>query len=248
MTYLDYFTYIILLGLFLLLVNKIVLNDSSSKEGFVAAKEEKRNYDKNGIEIIDPDKPKNPDSNWLILVKLIYNVSAEMAYILIKMPYKFLKKGVEMVIDIVKNLNDMLKPIRKFATEMYRLFKNIGLKVVTPFIKSFKQIFKIFGNLPKFIQENAEMVINMITEFLEQIIRTFKTVFDLIKKVWNLLIKLPTMIFTLLNQIITMVFNIIVMLIKLPESLMGMIINLQEQGMMLMDKPIKIPFMDLFFG
>ena len=94
MTYLDYFTYIILIGLFVLLVNKIVLNESSSKEGFVAGKEKKINYDKNGIEIIDPDKPETPDPNWLIITKLNYRVAADVAIMVIKMPYKFLSKGV----------------------------------------------------------------------------------------------------------------------------------------------------------
>ena len=247
MTYLDYFTYIILLGLFLLLVNKIVLNDSS-KEGFVAVKTKKINYDKNGLPIEGPDDIDPPDPRWLIIAKINYRVAADVAIMVIKMPYKFLSRGVQMVIDFIKHLKNILKPVKEFIKQMYRLFKDLGLKLFKPFLNVFKQGFKIFGNLPKFIKENAERVINLITDLVQQFTRTIETVLDILQKLFDLLLKLPTMIFTLLNQIITMLFNVVVMIIKLPESLMGMIINLQEQGMKLMDKPLKIPFTDLFFG
>ena len=154
MTYLDYFTYILLLGLFLLLVHKIVLNDSS-KEGFVAVKNKKINYDKNGLPIEGPDDIDPPDPRWLVISKINYRIAADVAIMLIKMPYKFLSRGVQIVIDFIKELNNILKPIRAFIKQMYRLLKDLGIKLFKPFINMFKQMFRIFGNSPKFIKENS---------------------------------------------------------------------------------------------
>ena len=247
MTYLDYFTYIILIGLFLLLVHKIVLNDSSTKEGFVAGKRKKVKYDKNGIEIIDPDIPV-PDPDWLTITKVNYNIAAQVAIMLIKMPYKFLSQGIIMFGRFIENVNEMLKPMREFAKQMFNLGRELFKKLFKPFFTLFKDVFKGLGNLPAFIKENAEKVINMMTDLMEQFLSTIQTLTDLATKMFDLIMKLPTMIFGLLNKTITMLFNVFIMIIKLPESLMGMVINFQEQMMELMDKSFKLPFTDLFFS
>jgi len=243
MSYLDYFMYTILIILFVLLLNKIVIN-----EGFVAKKPEKKiNYDKNGLVIEDPEEPPPPDPQWLTIVKINYRIAGDVAIMLIKMPYKFLNMGVTMLQEYIEHINNILKPVYKTIKQMFNIFTGLFKKILRQFLNVFKMGFNILGDLPTFIKENAERAINFITDMIEQFTSTIKTVLDIFQKIFDLLLKIPTMIFTLLNQVITMLFNVVIMIIKLPESLMGMIIGLQEQSMSLMDKSFSIPFTDMFF-
>ena len=246
MTYLDYFTYILLLGLFLLLVHKIVLNDSS-KEGFVAVKNKKINYDKNGLPIEGPDDIDPPDPRWLVISKINYRIAADVAIMLIKMPYKLLSQGVMMIGGFIQNLNDLLTPIYDFIKQFYTIFKDLFMKVFKQFFNIFKQVFNIFGNLPAFIKENAERAIKFMNDMIQQFTSSIKTVLDIFQKIFDLILKLPQMVFSIFNKSITMLFNVVIMIIKLPENLLGMIIGFQEQMMSLMDKKFSIPFTDMFF-
>ena len=255
-TYLEYVTYLLFLGVFLFLLNKIIQNENSvtannrkaTKEGFVAKKTPKINYDKNGLPIEDPDNPGTPDPRWLTITKLNYRIAADVAILIIKMPYQFLNKGVEMIRTVISNLNEMLDPMYKFIRQIFNIFKDLFIKVFKQFFNIFKKAFKIFGDLPGFIKKNAERMVNFINSMVQQFMRSIKTVLDIFQKIFDMILKLPETAFTLFNKGIEMFFNGFVMMMKLPTSMLQMGIGMQDKMISLMDRPLKIPFENMFFG
>ena len=91
--------------------------------------------------------------NLIIATKISYKTAEQVAYILIKMPYQFLSKLMLRLSDFTENLNDLLKPIKKFIKKMFQLGKRIFMKFYNRFMGFVKRGFKILRNLPDFFEK-----------------------------------------------------------------------------------------------
>lgn len=238
--------YIIIIVLFCILMNKIISNENSHKEGFehrgkgfIAGKKKK-------IEEVEGEE--KPDSQTVIAVKTTYRIAADLAIIIIKMPYKILNKGVDMVIEFIQNLNEMLKPIYAFINQMLKVVQRVFKQFYDIFMKVFKQYFAILSDLPAFIQKYANVAIDFINTMVTQVIDMLTKFFDLFQNILNQLLEIPQKFFSIMNQMSTLFFNMFNMLLELPEKGLEMVIGLQGTIMGMMDRPLKIPFADQFLG
>jgi len=237
--------YILILVLFYILVNKIISNEHSHKEGFthrgqgfVAEKSKKK-------ELAEEEKP---DSQSVIAVKTTYRIAADLAIIIIKMPYKFLSKGVDMLIRFVQNLNEMLKPMFAFVSQMGKIVQRIATQFYNIFKKIFKQGFSILSDLPGFIQKYVDVAIGFINKMVNKVVDMLTSFFDLFQNILNQLLEIPEKFFNIMDQMSTLFFNMFNMMLELPEKGLEMIIGLQGTLMGMMDRPLKVPFADQFLG
>ena len=250
MVYLDYLLYIIILILFYILMNKIIQNENPhlvkqykegfehKGKGFIAGKSKKT----------EAEEAEKPDSQWIITIKTFYRIAADVAIILIKMPYKFLSQGVNMIIEFIQNINEMLKPMYDFIRQMGRIAVRIAKQFYAIFSKIFKQVFNILRNMPAFIKQYATIAINFISTMVEQTINMLTSFFNLFQNILNKILEIPQKFFDIMNQFSTLFFNMFNMLIDLPEKGLNMVIGFQETIMKMMDRPLKVPFADQFLG
>ena len=276
MVYLDYFLYIVIIVLFYILINKIVYDEMSDKEGFkhlgkgfIAEKAKIKKEDKDKCtqknsnmsydnEYLDEDAAEEArincyedDSqykNGIITVRTTYAIAKDVAIILIKMPYQFLSKGLNMLIEYIQHFNDILKPIYAFISQMGQIIKRLIKQFYAIFKKIFTQVFNILSDLPGFIKKYATVAIDFINTAITKTIDMFQNFFDLFQNMLDNLLSIPEKFFNIMNQLSDVLFNTFNMLIKIPEKGLDMVIGFQGTLMTAMDRPLKIPFSDLFLG
>jgi len=247
MVYLDYLLYIVIIVLFIFLMNKIIVNETTTKEGFehtgnsFVARSSKK--EEKGSE-----KKSSTMEQIVIMVKTTYRIAAEVAIVLIKMPYKFLSKFVDMMVRFIKNINAMLKPMYDFIRQIGKIIKKIFKKMYDQFMKIFRQYINIMRNLPAFIKKMANITIDFINLAVTQTIEQLTNFFNIFKDIFDSLLELPMKFFNIMGQFGTMFANSINMLMSLPEKGLDMVINFQGTLMDMMDKPLKVPFADKFLG
>ena len=248
MVYLDYFIYIILIVLFYILMNKILQNENLGKEGFkhigqsfIAGKKKERKYDKD-------DNEAEQDSGWILTAKTTYQIAKDVAYILIKMPYQILSKGVNMIIQLIQNFNEMLKPMYAFIKQMGKIVQRIAKQFYQIFKKIFTQIFNILKDMPGFIKKYADVAINFINTMVTKTVDMFTKFFDLFQNILNNILEIPNQLFNILDKLSDVFFNAFHMLLEIPDKGLQMIIGFQGTFMSMMDRPLKVPFSDLFLG
>jgi len=243
MVYLDYLLYIVVIVLFYFLMEKIIDNENKEGfehrgKGFIAGKSKQQKK----------EEKNKPDSGWIMTIKTAYNIAAQVAIMLIKMPYKFLSQGINLILTFVNNINEMLKPMYDFAKQMGKIVQRIAKKFYDIFTNILGKGFEIIRNLPAFIKQYADIAINFVTMFVTQAIDMMTNFFNLFQNILNSLLALPQQFFNIMNQMSTLMFNMFNMLMKLPEKGLDMAIGFQGTLMKMMDRPLKIPFSDQFLG
>ncbi len=230
-------------------MNKILQNENSLKEGFkhtgqsfIAGKKKKEpEVDKDG-NILDQD------SGWVLTVKTTYQIARDIAYILIKMPYQILSKGVNLIIEFIQNINDMLKPMYAFLNQMGKIAVRIFKQFFEIFKKIFKQVFAMLKDMPGFIKKYADIAINFINTMVTKVVDMLTKFFDLFQNILNNILQIPEQMFTIMDQLTDVFFNSFNMMLQLPEKGLQMIIGFQGTIMQMMDRPLKVPFSDQFLG
>ena len=243
MVYLDYLLYIVLIVLFYILMEKILYNEN--KEGF---EHEGKSFVAGKPEKVQNEDEEKPDNNWIITIKIFYQIAEKVAIMLIKMPYKFLSKGFDMISQFIDQLNQMLKPMYAFVKQMGKIVQRIATKMYNIVKGLIQQGFDIMRNLPAFIQKYADVAINFITTMITNVIDMLTNFFDMFKDILDQLLDIPNQIFNIMEQMATLMFNMFTMLMKLPEKGLDMMIGFQSTLMKMMDRPLKVPFADEFLG
>ena len=233
MVYLDYLLYIVLIVLFYILMEKILYNENKEGfehrgKGFIASKPKK-------VKNEDEDK-EEPDSNWLISIKLFYRIAADVAIMLIKMPYKFLSKGVNMLTDFINELNEMLKPMYAFVKQMGKIVQRIVVQIYEIFKRTFTQVFDIMRNLPAFIQKYANMGINFINTMVTKTVDMLTNFFNMFQSMLNQILEIPNQIFNIVEQLTQFMFNSFTMMMNLPITGLKFGINMQNKMTGFMNK------------
>ena len=187
-----------------------------------------------------------PDTFWMIMVKNMYKVADLFAYMVIRMPYKFLDNLVEMGIELMQNYKELLKPLFDFIDQMQCMARNM-IKYGFAWVKwGYKRGRQIMKNLPKFIKKQLDRIIQIIQDMITNIFELIEPLIEILAIIIDTIIDIPNIIFKIITQLVTMLSNIVIMLIKLPQSLLAMIISFQEIGLSMMEKTPTIPFLDLF--
>jgi hypothetical protein len=266
MMYLDYFLYTLLIILLCILIDKKYNNQ---KEGFslvdpfvfitsflpadfsAAAwfnSEDGVNTDEDEQEIAERNSNTTPDDKMVTTTKLTYGVAKQLAYALIKMPWKILNSFVKMITNLLESLQQMIKPLMEFAKQMLTMIQTIIQQMYAQFMTFVQQGFSFLRNLPAFIQEILTQSINMFAQVVNRMMEMVNKMADVLNDVVQKMMALPMQVFGLVEQMSTVMVNMISMMLKLPENMLNMVIGLQNKIAELMNKPIKIPFSDQFFG
>jgi hypothetical protein len=226
MAYLDYLLYIIVIVLFYILIDKILLNESEGKEGFkhsgdgfIAAKPKKKD------ELLE--EALRPDPQMVMTVKTTYRIAADVAIVIIKMPYQMLSKMVDLAIQFIQNINDMLKPMYAFIQQMFDIVKRLAKQFYNIFMRIFKKGFEILRNLPAFIKQYANIAIGYINTMVNQAINMLTNFFELFQNIFNRMLEIPQQMFNLANQMSTLAFNSFNMMMDIPEKALDKVIGLQ---------------------
>jgi phage-related protein len=227
-------------------MKKIVNNENSGKEGFehkgnsfIAGKKNKND---------NSDKSEQSDSQFVLTIKTFYRIAADIAIILIKMPYKFLSQGLTLIIQLINNINETLKPMFAFINQMLKIVQRVAKQFYNIFMKIFKQVFNILRNLPDFIKKYATIAINFINQMVNQVIDMLTSFFDLFQNVLDRILEIPQKFFSIMSQMTTVFFNMFNMMMDIPEKGLDMAIGFQDTLIGMMDRPLKIPFADQFLG
>ncbi len=184
---------------------------------------------------------------WLTMVESFYNIADLFAIIVIKMPYKMLSQIIAIGVQFLQNLRNILKPILKFVEQMKKIVKKIFDTIFKQIKKVVKKIISIMKDLPGFIKEMFDKIIDIIETAVTKTFEMLKKVFDVLKKIFWTIIKLPMQLFDILNQLVDVIMNLFMILIGLPTAALNMIIGFQEIMLDIMSKTPTIPFMNMFF-
>jgi phage-related protein len=233
MVYLEYILLAIIIILVYILINKITVK----KEGF--------EHNGNGFIAAKPNKEKNIKENEKLdekeevvvtTVKTSYKIAELFAFMIIRKPWEILSQGITIIIDFVKNLNEILQPIKDFIQQMFNIFKKIVKQIYNQFAKGFKQIFTILRNMPAFIKKYANIAINFMNKLITQLISILEQFIDVIKTVVNAILELPNMFFNIISQATTFGLKSFTMAMKIPEAGLKFGINIQDKIINFMDK------------
>ena len=232
MMYLEYLLLLIIIILVYILYDKINDNKEGFEHignGFIAAKPKKKEANVDG-------KTDTREEEIIIAAQTTYNVAEMFAQLLIQKPWQIISQGVNTLIEFVKNINEMLKPIWDFIQQMFNILKKIVNQIYGQFAKAFKQGFAILRNLPAFMKKYANMAINFINKMINQLIQILEQFIDVVKTVGNAIIELPSMFFNIMSQAVTFGLTAFTMAMKIPEFLLKFGINIQDKMMDFMDK------------
>jgi hypothetical protein len=233
MVYLDYLLYIIIIVLFYILMNKIILNETKEgfkhKEGrgFIAAKSKKKEKE---------EKLSSTEVQVIVAGQSIYQVAREVAIVCIKVPWKIISSIVNMMVRMVQNINDMLKPMYDFLRQMGQIVKRIVLQMYDRFAKIFKQGFAIMRNLPAFIKKYADIAINYTNTMVNEAVNIATSIFTVFQSVFNSLLQMPQMMFNFMNTAMSFGLNSFNLAMKIPTSGLKLATNVQDKVVGFMDK------------
>lgn len=189
-----------------------------------------------------------PDSFWLTTVASTYTIARLFAYIIIRAPYQFLSQLLTMGITFFQNFQKNFQPLIKFFKQMFSIAKNIFKQVLEVVKIMYKQWMKIMKDIPGFLKEMFDNVIDFVETAVTKTIDILEKFFNIAKKLFFAIIKLPLTVFDMLDQIGTIFVNLVTILINIPTAALNMIIGFQDIMLQVMEKNPKIPFLDMFFG
>lgn len=122
-----------------------------------------------------------PDTQLVVMMKMAYCISKNMAAYVIKVPYRMYKNGILGVKDVGLMFKDSLDPLFdvyiNFLVMGWEFVKQTFLKM----IDILKKGFEIAGNTPKYMKRLA----NMINDMTVKMINLIKNPFDWFTKAWN---------------------------------------------------------------
>lgn len=189
----------------------------------------------------------DPTPAWLKMAEAMYKIADLFAYMVIRMPYKFVNDLVETGVNFVENFKDIFAPIMKFYDQMMAIARSV-ITQMYKFGKSlFDQWLAIVRDIPGFLKAQFNNMINLLQDGVTKGFALFEKLFDIGMTIFNALIQLPMMLFDILDQLTDIGINMFMMIMQLPTSGLNMIIGMQDVMMDLMKKTPTIPFTNLFF-
>jgi hypothetical protein len=122
-----------------------------------------------------------PDTQLVVMLKMAYCISKNVAAYVIKVPYRMYKNGILGVKDIVLMFKDSLDPLFELYINLLIMGWEFVKKMFFKMLDILKKGFEIAGNTPKYMKQMANMVNNMTQRMISYIDNPF----DLIIKAWN---------------------------------------------------------------
>jgi hypothetical protein len=189
----------------------------------------------------------DPTPTWLTMLSAIYKIADLFAYVVIRMPYKFINQAVDLGINLIENFKDIFAPIINFYNQMMAIARSIIKQLYKVFKSFFDQWLAIVKDIPGFLKAQFNNMINMIQDMVTKSFAFFEKIFNILMTIFDALIKLPMMLFDILNQLTEVFVNIFMIILNIPTAALNMIIGMQNIMLDIMTKTPTIPFMDLFF-
>ena len=189
----------------------------------------------------------DPTPAWLKMSAAIYKIAELFAYIIIRMPYKFITQLVDAGVMFVQNFKDIFAPIISFYDQMMSIARNIINQLYKVWKGLFDQWLAIIKDIPGFLKAQFNNMINFIQDAVTKSFAFFQKIFDIAMTIFNALIQIPMTLFDILDQLTEVFVNIFMILINIPTSALNMVIGMQNIMLDVMKKTPTIPFMNLFF-
>jgi phage-related protein len=184
---------------------------------------------------------------WLGILSIMYKTADLFAYVIIRMPYKFLSKIMTSGGDSMGYVKDVFSPIIDFIKEILTIVRDIYLSIFE-FVKSiFRGIYDFIRDLPSFLKSNFRWLIDFFRTVFNKFRALFTKTFDIVKAMFKALMQIPMTIFDIFDKLLQFGVNIFMIIIQIPMSALNMIIGLQDIMMNVMTKSPRIPFIDSFF-
>ena len=219
MMYIDYLLYIIIIGLFFVLMDRIIDNENVY-EGFEHIGKSVVNVKK------QPDnemKTPGVDNALIAGTSATYSLAAESAKFTILFPYRFLRDIVKMTGDAANGALESgggaFSPIVSTIKQLFDIFWDIFKSIFKFFIGMFKGGFGILRNLPAFFKKWGGKAVDGVKSGVNTLKETGGTVSDGISMVFDGLISVPGSMFDFFNSMFKLFVNIFIMAVKGPAKL-----------------------------
>jgi phage-related protein len=189
----------------------------------------------------------DPTPAWLRMSAAMYKIAELFAYIIIRMPYKFITQLVDAGIAFVENFKDILAPIISFYNQMMAIARSVIKQLYKVFKGLFDQYIAIIKDIPGFLKAQFKNMINFIQDAVTKTFSFLQKIFDIAMTIFNALIQIPMTLFDILDQLTDVFVNVFLILLNIPTSALNMVIGMQKIMLDIMNKTPTIPFMNLFF-
>ena len=165
------------------------------------------------------------DSDLVTFIKYVYFFLSQIAFWLVKLPYKYIKILVRIPQQVYDAFYDAFEPI-------WRMFRKVYYDLRESFVMLKNAIKKVMLDFYVRVKNFPNELKKMFEDFFKMVQNFFSTLGDMMNMVYDLmntLMEIPFKIMSSLGKLTTFMFSLPKLMMKIPDKGIDMMMNFTDQ-------------------